>query len=114
MSFVRISLMKPKARQGRAARDLLEKLACYHQQQLGYVFGYTLASTDGGIEIGRVSVWADEQAANRAATTRHDLSLRSQLNLVIEPGSHRESSFDGTSSHAPAGTELAREHARIA
>ncbi len=40
-------------------------------------------------------VWEDAGHANRVATSEHDLKLRSELNLAVEPGSHRESSFDG-------------------
>ena len=86
--------MKAKAGHEQETRRLLEELARYHREQPGYVAGYTLASRETG-EVGRVSVWSEEAQANRVATTSHDLALRSELNLAVEPGSHRESSYEG-------------------
>ncbi len=98
MSFVRISLMTPKAGGEARVHELLLELTAFHQQQDGFLGGYTLTARSDDGETGRITVWADEEYANKVAVTDQDLSLRSELNLVTEPGSHRESSFEGVAS----------------
>ncbi len=51
MPFVRISLMKPKQGSEQRAQDLIDQLTRYHEQQAGFLGGYTLCLADGG-ELG--------------------------------------------------------------
>jgi hypothetical protein len=50
---------------------------------------------DGSGRIGRIGIWEQEDDAERAAQSQHDLALRSELNIVIEEDSHEEYSFNG-------------------
>lgn len=94
MPYIRLSLVTPKPARERHAADLLRRLASVHRSQPGYLAGYLLAARAGSRSIGRVVIWRDAQAANAAASQQHDLALRSELNLVIDPASHRESAFE--------------------
>ena len=41
--------------------------------------------------------------ADHTATADYDLALRSELNFVVQPGSHRALSFAGVESRPPDG-----------
>lgn len=99
MPYVRVSLMKPKSGQVEHANALLDQLIEFYEQQPGYQGGYRLTPHDGSGRIGRIGIWDEQTSAEHAATDDHDMALRSELNMVVESGSHQELSFDGT---APA------------
>ncbi len=102
MRYVRLSLVTAKPGHERRAADLLRRLSDFHREQPGYLAGYLLAPGDGFPDIGRLAIWRDERAASAAATQQHDLALRSELNLVIDPASHRESAFAAQPATQPA------------
>lgn len=93
MPYVRFSLMRPRQGQEARARELIDSLVEYYQQQPGYLTGYRLEPVDSDGFIGRMGVWASEAEANAAAQQEHDLALRSQLNLAVT--NHSEYSFQG-------------------
>lgn len=95
MPYVRISLMMPKRGQVDELNSILDKLVDYYEQQPGYITGYRLKDIDGSGRVGRVGVWEDEHAAERAAQTDHDLALRSELNMIVDDDEHEEYSFEG-------------------
>jgi len=95
MPYVRISLMRPKHGREDEVNELIDRLVAYYEQQPGYITGYRLRNIDGTDRVGRLGVWDRHEDAEHAATTDHDLALRSQLNLMIEDESHEEYSFDG-------------------
>jgi heme-degrading monooxygenase HmoA len=95
MSYVRISLMHPKAGQAEALNALLDRLVEYYEQQPGYLTGYRLRDIDGSGRVGRLGVWEHENDAERAAHSDHDLAMRSELNMVVDEDSHEEYSFEG-------------------
>ncbi|MGE0228518.1 MAG: antibiotic biosynthesis monooxygenase [Dehalococcoidia bacterium] len=95
MPYVRISLMRPKHGHEDEVNSLIDRLTEYYQQQPGYVTGYRLRNIDGSGRVGRLGVWERHEDAEHAATTDHDLALRSQLNLLVEDTSHEEYSFEG-------------------
>jgi hypothetical protein len=95
MSYVRISLMHPKAGQEEALNSLLDRLVEYYEQQPGYLTGYRLKNIDGSGRVGRLGVWEHANDAERAAQTDHDLALRSELNMLVAEDSHEEYSFEG-------------------
>lgn len=92
MSYIRISLMTPE--QGREAevRGFNQELSPFYRAQEGCLDSFVLTAADGSGELGRLSVWDSEEAAEGAANHQHSMSLRSQLHLVIQPG-HAERSF---------------------
>lgn len=92
MSYIRISQMMP--RQGREAevRRLNEEISAFNRAQKGCRYSSAITATDESGELGRVTVWDSKEAAERAASHQHSLSLRSQLHLAIHEG-HAERSF---------------------
>lgn len=95
MAYVRISLMQPKRGQEERVGQLLDDLIEFYEKQPGYITGYRLRPHDGSNRVGRIGIWEHQDDAERAATDGHDMALRSELNMVVEDGSHQELSFDG-------------------
>lgn len=93
MSYVRVSLMEPKAGRHAEVKRLMDELATYFAQQAGFVEGYGLHSKDA--LVGRVTVWESESAADAAARSTHVLAVRSRLNDDVIDGSHQEHAFEG-------------------
>ncbi len=92
MPYVRISLMKPLAGREAEVGDLNAQLVSFYRRQEGCLQSHLLKAADGSSEMGRVSIWESESAADRAATTQHSMFLRSRLHLLIRRG-HQERSF---------------------
>jgi quinol monooxygenase YgiN len=96
MPYIRVSIMKPKAGGEVEVRRILDDLTAYFARQPGYLGGYRIDAHDGTGFLGRITTWTDDAAADRAAQTDHVLAIRSQLNPVVEDGSHEEHAFQGT------------------
>jgi len=88
--------MKPKTGEDVEVRRILDDLTAYFSRQPGYLGGYRIDAHDGTGLVGRITTWTDEAAADHAAQTDHVLAIRSQLNQVVEEGSHEERAFQGT------------------
>ena len=93
--YVRLSLMHPKPGQEERVSQILDDLLSFLPTQPGYVRGYKLSGEPHNPQgrVGRLVVWLSEADANRAATTQHDLSVRSELMQLIEEDSHAERSY---------------------
>ena len=102
MPYIRISLIRPQHGHEAALKTVSEQLTEYYGSQPGNLASYRLEHADGSNRFGRITIWQNEADATRAAGTEHDLALRSQLNLVVEPESHEELSFEGTAAGVPA------------
>jgi hypothetical protein len=94
MPYVRVTLMRARAGGEDRVRDLTRQLVDFFSDQPGFITGYSLDPVEPDGYLGRVGVWETPEAADRAAQTPHDLSLRSELNMVLEE--HIEYSFTGT------------------
>lgn len=92
MPYIRISLMKPLAGREGSVVDLNTQLVAFYRQQAGCLLSHLIKATDGSSEVGRVSLWESETAADRAATLDRSLALRSRLHLLVRRG-HQERSF---------------------
>lgn len=103
MPYVRVSIVKPKSGDDAEVRRIMDELIGFFTHQPGYLDGFRIDARDGTGFLGRITVWQDEASADRAAQTDHVLSLRSQLNPVVEEGTHEEHAFEGTRI-APAGS----------
>ena len=99
MSYIRISAMKPKPDQAARVDEILDELVTIYSRQPGFIAGYRLRPHDGSVRVGRIGIWETEEAAEHAATQPHGFALRSELNRIIEPGSHEEYSFTGIEAH---------------
>ena len=92
MVYVRISLMKPLVGREAEAAELNEQLVAFYRQQKGCLQSHFMRAADRSGEMGRVSLWESEEAADEAASAHHSLSLRSRLHLLVRRG-HQERSF---------------------
>jgi quinol monooxygenase YgiN len=97
--FIRVSYMHPKTGNEQRLREVLKDLSMFYRQQPGYLGGYILdpyaSAADAGKRFGRVGLWEDEHAAERAAQQDHSMALRSELARIVEEDSHRELTFEG-------------------
>ncbi|MCH8066089.1 MAG: hypothetical protein IIC90_09730 [Chloroflexi bacterium] len=93
--YVRLSLMHPKPGQEERVSQILDDLLRFLPTQPGYVRGYKLSGEahDPQGPVGRLVLWSSETDANNAATTQHDLSVRSELMQLIDEDSHVEHSY---------------------
>ena len=58
-----------------------DDLLAFFSAQPGFIDGYRLASND---QVGRVTIWESEAAAEQAANSQHTLAVRSQLLRLAE------------------------------
>jgi hypothetical protein len=91
---VRLSLMKPKPGEEQKVLDLHNKLLEWLPGQQGFVRGYVIAGGDPQARVGHLDIWRTGDDAKNAAQSQHVLSVRSQLNLLIEPESHAEHAYE--------------------
>ena len=92
MPYIRISLMKPLAGREADVETLNEELVALYRQEQGCLLSHFVRALDGSGELGRVSLWESEAAADRAATSHHSMALRSRLHLLVRRG-HQDRSF---------------------
>jgi hypothetical protein len=91
---VRLSLMKPKPGEEQRVLDLHEKLLEWLPSQHGFVRGYVIRGGDPQGRLGHIDVWRTGEDAKNAAQSQHVLSLRSELNLIVERESHAEHAYE--------------------
>lgn len=92
MPYLRLSLMKPLPGQEAEVKEINQQLVHLYRSLEGCLAAFAVAAVDGSGDLGRLTVWESEHAADHAATHHHSLALRSQLHLLIQPG-HQERSF---------------------
>ena len=90
--FVRLSLSTPAADHHDEILKIENDLLAFFATQPGYVDGYGLATAD---QVGRLTVWESEAAADHVANAQHTLALRSEL-LRMTEGEPLEMHLDGT------------------
>jgi heme-degrading monooxygenase HmoA len=97
MPYVRITTVVAKDNSGREVERLLRAISKHYAEQPGYIQGYFLSPNEGvgPNRFGRVGIWEDEDAAERAAQASHAMALRSELLRAIDEDSHLELSFEG-------------------
>lgn len=101
MLYVRISLMKPRPGHGHDVAAIMDDLVAFYRKQDGFVDGYKLMAADETGDIGRITVWKSEAAADATAQMDHVLSVRSTLTPLVEEGSHEERSFHAEEAGKP-------------
>lgn len=108
MPYIRISLMKPTPGNERDVAAIMDDLVTFYQQQQGFIDGYKLRADDETGEIGRVTVWTSEEAADHVAQLNHVLSQRSALMRFIQDGSHQERGFYAAEAKTPLADNMTR------
>ncbi|HZP58568.1 MAG TPA: antibiotic biosynthesis monooxygenase [Dehalococcoidia bacterium] len=101
MLYIRMSLMTPRAGSEHDVAAIMDDLVAYYGKQPGFVKGYKLMAADESGDIGRITVWRSQEAADATAQTEHVLAKRSELAPLLVPESHIERSF-----HAEEGESL--------
>src|ERR1700674_5692839 len=93
--YARTSLMRPLRGRRERALELLGELIDFYAIQPGYLDAYTLTSpaAEEATEVGRITLWREEQDGDRTATTPHVLALRAELLRCVEEGSDVERGF---------------------
>ena len=86
MSYVRFSLMKPLAGRDLEVTKLNLELVSLYRGQPGCISSQVIRATDTSGEVGRLSFWESESAADAAATGDHSMHLRSRLHLAVRRG----------------------------
>lgn len=92
MAYVRSSLMSPTAGREAEVDEYQRRLLEFFEKQPGFVAGHLLKATVDSREVGRLTIWEDKAAADRAAMQQHVLSLRSLLHEAVEAG-HSDRAF---------------------
>ena len=92
MTYVRLSIAKPRPGQSQHLQEVMEKLNTFSIDQPGCTLSIVLKPHDNSGEIARISMYSDESAAEKVANSDHMLALRSEMHLLCEPG-HIERAF---------------------
>ena len=108
MPYIRISLMTPKDGAEQQLAAIMDDLLAFYARQQGYLAGYKLLSADEDEQIGRVTIWEDEDAADATAQMAHVLSKRSEIAPLIEEDSHQERSYTAAEQAQPLVDLLAK------
>lgn len=108
MPYIRISLMTPKDGAEREVAAIMDDLLAFYAMQRGYLAGFKLLSADEDEQIGRVTIWTDEDAADATAQMAHVLAKRSELVRLIEADSHAERSYTAAEQAQPLVDLLAK------
>jgi heme-degrading monooxygenase HmoA len=105
MSYIRLSMAVPQAERAVEIRQQYERLLSYLAGQPGYLSGWVVAGRSDG-EIGRLSIWESEAAANRAATDSYVLALHAKVRSAAT-GQLWDRSFmsEGPAPYAPTGPQ---------
>lgn len=94
--YVRLTLVNPKAGQDERFSELTDDLLQFFSTQPGFVRGYKMLAREPDAPQGRIArltVWASEEEADRAANTQHVLAVRSELLQLIEEDSRLALSY---------------------
>lgn len=94
MPYIRLSLARP--RRGETSDHLVElfrQLAELTGSLDGCLESYVLQPHDDSGETARIAIYRDERAAEDAAANDTIMALRSELDLIIDPGTHQERAF---------------------
>lgn len=92
MPYVRLSIAKPLRGQEARFDEVMRKLSVLSAEAEGFVEAFLLKPHDDSGETARLTVYRDEASAGLIANSSSFMALRSELNLVAEPG-HAERAF---------------------
>lgn len=81
MSFVRITLTRPRPEVRAEVEGHYRELISATSKFPGFIAGYMLVSPDLSGEVGRVTIWESQELANHAANDAHIMALHAELNF---------------------------------
>lgn len=79
MPFVRLTLATPRPERVAEVRRHYEDLVAYLRDKPGFVDGWVVVGSADTGDVGRMTLWESEEAANHAANDPHAMSLHSEL-----------------------------------
>jgi heme-degrading monooxygenase HmoA len=96
VAFLRFSVMIPRPGNERRVEELLDELVGLYQGRPGFITAYRLKPGPhaGALRVGRISIWESVEDADHMAAEAHDLSLQSQIKVLVDDATHQESSFE--------------------
>ena len=93
MPYVRLAFAHSRPERREEVRQHFEELVRYIRTMPGCLASYVVYPHDETGEIGRMSVWDNLEAANRAANDPHAMSIHSELMFDVH-GSIWDRSFE--------------------
>jgi hypothetical protein len=85
MSYVRVTVIRPKSGKTREALDCLREIDNLFAQSPGLVMSFVFSPDEHGHgPMGRIAVWETESNANQVAMTEKALALRSRMRRLAE------------------------------
>ena len=79
MKVIRITQVMPSVGSEQQVEMLLKQLGEYVSKEPGFIEDYEFHSPG---KVGRVSIWASKEAADRASMLTHTIAVRSHLHLL--------------------------------
>jgi quinol monooxygenase YgiN len=101
MAYVRLTLVQPRAGERDRVEEFLRRLSVLTATQDGCIESYLLHPQPESDEIGRIAIYEDAAAADRAANSDPIMALRSQMDLYVDARSHLERAFTTEDAAAP-------------
>ena len=95
MSFVRITLSRPRPEVRAEVEQHFQDLISSSARLPGFVAGYVLVSPDLSAEVGRVTIWDSQASANHAANDPHIMAVHAELNFD-DRGTTQDWNLDST------------------
>lgn len=99
MSYIRLTLATPPPERLAEVREQYEEIIAYVSTFPGYESGWVVAPGYGDGEVGRLTIWQSEAAANFAATDPHAMALHARVRFAAA-GNLWDRSFDTDISRA--------------
>src|SRR5205085_2351776 len=93
MPYMRLTLTEPRPDLRAEVERHYRELVKYVRTLPGCLGSYVLVGQDAAGEIGRLSIWEDATAANKAANDPHSMALHAELNFDLQ-GTLWDRSFD--------------------
>jgi len=96
VAFLRSSVMIPLPGNETRVEEFLDELLRLYQGRPGFITAYRLRPGPhaGAPKVGRISIWESAQDADHMAAEAHDLSLQSQIKVLVDDATNEESSFE--------------------
>ncbi len=85
MTYIRLSIVRPRRGEEKRVEELIRKLAEALAGTEGCLESYVLRPDDESGELARIAIYENEGVAEKAANSQHIMALRSELHLSAEP-----------------------------
>ena len=93
MPFVRLTVAHARPERREEVKKHYRELVDYVRKLPGCVGAYVLTAEDGTGDVGRMTLWENEAAANHAANDPHAMSLHAELMFDVS-GEMWDRTFD--------------------